>query len=48
MPFKGAIDTGRNGSLISMSAGETSAYAMAPLQARGIMFIHPNSNGSSF
>ncbi|KAG6853495.1 hypothetical protein C0991_003769 [Blastosporella zonata] len=40
-PFKGAIDTGRNGALISMAAGEPSGYAIAPLQARGTMFIHP-------
>ncbi|KAK0236873.1 P-loop containing nucleoside triphosphate hydrolase protein [Armillaria nabsnona] len=44
MPYKGPIDTGRNGSLISMSLGESSAYAIAPLQARGIMFIHPTTN----
>ncbi|TFK22240.1 GTP-binding protein TypA [Coprinopsis marcescibilis] len=40
-PFKGNLDTGRNGALISMAAGETSGYAMMPLQARGTMFIHP-------
>ncbi|KAK0189718.1 P-loop containing nucleoside triphosphate hydrolase protein [Armillaria mellea] len=44
MPYKGPIDTGRNGSLISMSLGESSAYAIAPLQARGVMFIHPTTN----
>ncbi|KAJ3972811.1 hypothetical protein EV361DRAFT_822992 [Lentinula raphanica] len=43
-PFKGPIDTGRNGSLISMANGESSAYAMAPLQARGVLFIHPQTN----
>ncbi|KAF9073831.1 hypothetical protein BDP27DRAFT_1318228 [Rhodocollybia butyracea] len=43
-PYKGAIDTGRNGTLISMANGETSAYAMAPLQARGVLFIHPQTN----
>ncbi|KAJ8075719.1 hypothetical protein PM082_021349 [Marasmius tenuissimus] len=43
-PYKGAIDTGRNGSLICMALGESSAYAMAPLQARGTMFIHPQTN----
>jgi GTP-binding protein TypA/BipA len=43
-PYKGPIDTGRNGSLISMANGETSAYAMAPLQARGTLFIHPQTN----
>ncbi|GLB43088.1 putative elongation factor G C-terminus [Lyophyllum shimeji] len=40
-PYRGAIDTGRNGALISMAAGEPSGYAIAPLQARGTMFIHP-------
>jgi GTP-binding protein len=44
-PYKGAIDTGRNGSLISMAAGESSGYAIAPLQARGTMFIHPSTIG---
>nr|GAT48177.1 GTP-binding protein [Mycena chlorophos] len=42
-PYKGAIETGRNGSLISMAQGEASAYAIAPLQARGIMFIPPGT-----
>ncbi|KAG6901316.1 hypothetical protein C0995_013676 [Termitomyces sp. Mi166 len=40
-PYRGAIDTGRNGALISMASGESSGYAIAPLQARGTMFIHP-------
>ncbi|KAF9261034.1 hypothetical protein L218DRAFT_906276 [Marasmius fiardii PR-910] len=43
-PYRGAIDTGRNGSLICMALGESSAYAMAPLQARGVMFIQPQTN----
>jgi len=47
-PYKGPIDTGRNGSLISMALGETSGYAMAPLQARGIMFIRPQTNGKQY
>ncbi|CAA7269395.1 unnamed protein product [Cyclocybe aegerita] len=42
-PYKGAIDTGRNGALISMMTGESSGYAMAPLQARGTLFIHPQT-----
>ncbi|EAU81604.2 GTP-binding protein TypA [Coprinopsis cinerea okayama7 len=42
-PYKGAIDTGRNGALISMASGESSGYAMMPLQARGTMFIHPQT-----
>ncbi|KAG7085969.1 hypothetical protein E1B28_003494 [Marasmius oreades] len=43
-PYKGSIDTGRNGTLICMALGESSAYAMAPLQARGNMFIHPQTS----
>ncbi|KIY67538.1 GTP-binding protein TypA [Cylindrobasidium torrendii FP15055 ss-10] len=43
-PHRGAIDTGRTGALISMAQGESSAYAIQPLQARGIMFIHPQTN----
>ncbi|CAK5281744.1 unnamed protein product [Mycena citricolor] len=42
-PYKGPIETGRNGSLISMALGEASAYAIAPLQARGVMFIPPGT-----
>ncbi|TFK37816.1 P-loop containing nucleoside triphosphate hydrolase protein [Crucibulum laeve] len=42
-PYKGAIDTGRNGALISMALGESAGYAMAPLQARGTLFIHPQT-----
>lgn len=42
-PYKGAMETGRNGSLISMAPGESSGYAIAPLQARGTMFIHPST-----
>ncbi|TEB24538.1 GTP-binding protein TypA [Coprinellus micaceus] len=41
LPFRGAMDTGRNGALISMASGEASGYAMMPLQARGTMFISP-------
>jgi predicted membrane GTPase involved in stress response len=47
-PYKGEVDTGRRGSLISMTDGMSSAYAMAPLQARGTMFIPPNTQCSSF
>jgi GTP-binding protein len=39
----GPLLTTRNASLISMAAGETSGYAMAPLQARGVMFITPQT-----
>jgi predicted membrane GTPase involved in stress response len=44
--YKGRIDTGRNGALISMASGESSGYAMAPLQARGTLFIHPQTQGN--
>ncbi|EKM77116.1 hypothetical protein AGABI1DRAFT_62123 [Agaricus bisporus var. burnettii JB137-S8] len=38
-------NTGRGdkGSLVSMVNGVSSGYAMAPLQARGVMFIEPNT-----
>ncbi|KAJ7763172.1 P-loop containing nucleoside triphosphate hydrolase protein [Mycena maculata] len=42
-PFKGVIETGRNGSLISMAQGEASAYSIMPLQARGTLFIPPGT-----
>ena len=44
-PHKGGLETARNGALISMTDGRTSAYAMAPLQARGVMFIQPQIQG---
>jgi GTP-binding protein len=31
-----------------MAAGESSGYSMAPLQARGALFIHPQTQGSFF
>lgn len=46
-PYKGKLDTSRNGALISMAEGVTSGYAMAPLQARGIMFVKTNTKGLS-
>ncbi|THV00201.1 hypothetical protein K435DRAFT_630294, partial [Dendrothele bispora CBS 962.96] len=42
-PYKGAIASRRTRSLISMALGESSGYAMAPLQARGTMFITPGT-----
>ncbi|KAJ7474850.1 GTP-binding protein TypA [Mycena latifolia] len=42
-PYKGPIETGRNGSLISMALGEASAYSIMPLQARGVLFIPPGT-----
>ncbi|PPQ78778.1 hypothetical protein CVT25_010651 [Psilocybe cyanescens] len=41
--YRGPMDTGRNGALISMASGESSGYSMAPLQARGTLFIHPQT-----
>lgn len=37
---------GRNGALMSMATGESSGYAMAPLQARGVLLIHAQTPGS--
>ncbi len=38
-PFKGAIEGRRNGVLVSNSDGETSAFALWNLEARGVMFV---------
>ncbi|HUZ14344.1 MAG TPA: translational GTPase TypA [Caulobacteraceae bacterium] len=38
-PFKGAIEGRRNGVLVSNTDGETSAYALWNLEARGAMFV---------
>ena len=38
-PYKGAIDAGRKGVLVSNSDGETAAYALWNLEDRGIMFV---------
>jgi GTP-binding protein len=38
-PYKGAIDAGRKGVLISNSDGETAAYALWNLEDRGTMFV---------
>jgi len=40
-PMKGEIITRRNGALISNSDGETSAYALANLEERGVLFVPP-------
>ncbi|CDZ97740.1 gtp-binding protein [Phaffia rhodozyma] len=40
-PFKGEINTSRKGCLISSVTGEATAYAIQPLQARGVMFVSP-------
>ncbi|EDQ99609.1 uncharacterized protein LACBIDRAFT_316281 [Laccaria bicolor S238N-H82] len=36
---------GRNGASISMTAAESSGYAMAPLQVRRMLFIHLRTQG---
>lgn len=38
-PYKGAIDAGRKGVLVSNSDGETAAYALWNLEERGTMFV---------
>ncbi|HEX4712372.1 translational GTPase TypA [Phenylobacterium sp.] len=38
-PYKGAIDAGRKGVLVSNSEGETAAYALWNLEERGTMFV---------
>ena len=38
-PYKGAIDAGRKGVLVSNSDGETAAFALWNLEDRGKMFI---------
>jgi GTP-binding protein len=38
-PYKGVIDAGRKGVLVSNSDGETAAYALWNLEERGTMFV---------
>ena len=38
-PYKGKIDGRKNGVLISNGAGEANAYALGPLEERGILFV---------
>ena len=40
-PYKGAIAGRQNGVLISNGAGEAVAYALGPLEERGILFVSP-------
>jgi len=40
-PFKGEIPGRKNGVLIAMENGETTAYALDALQPRGILFLPP-------
>lgn len=46
-PFKGEIISSRKGCLISSIQGEASAFGIAPLQARGTMFVKPKDQGRS-
>ena len=41
-PYKGPIDAGRKGVLVSNSDGETAAYALWNLEERGFMFVGAN------
>ncbi|SHO63235.1 translational GTPase TypA [Algoriphagus zhangzhouensis] len=43
-PFKGPIPGRINGSLISMEAGQCTAYAIDKLQDRGVFFIEPGDD----
>ena len=40
-PYKGEIESRKNGVLIAMDAGETVAYSLFNLQDRGILFVGP-------
>ncbi|MCC6482204.1 MAG: translational GTPase TypA [Sphingomonadaceae bacterium] len=40
-PHKGTIEGRKNGVLISNGAGEAVAYALGPLEERGILFVSP-------
>ena len=40
-PYKGAIEGRKNGVLISNGSGEANAYALGPLEERGIMMVAP-------
>lgn len=41
-PFKGELNQRRNGSLVSMEAGQALAYAIDRLQDRGKFYVDPN------
>jgi len=40
-PYKGDIPGRKNGVLVSMDSGETTAYALWKIQERGVLFIDP-------
>ncbi len=43
-PHKGPIEGRRNGVLISMADGQTTSYALQPLESRGVLFVSPTTN----
>jgi GTP-binding protein len=43
-PYKGEIPQRQNGTLVSMAAGKSAAYAIDGLQQRGAFFIDPNED----
>jgi GTP-binding protein len=42
-PYKGDIESSRKGVLVSMASGKATAYALQPLEARGQLFITPQT-----
>lgn len=42
-PYKGVIERTRKGSLISSASGETTAYALSSIEARGKLFVTPGT-----
>ncbi|KAJ3109288.1 hypothetical protein HDU97_007782 [Phlyctochytrium planicorne] len=42
-PFKGVLEKSRKGSIISLASGETTAYALRDIEARGKLFILPGT-----
>ena len=42
-PFKGPIPSTRKGSIISLSLGETTAYALRDIEPRGKLFVTPGT-----
>jgi GTP-binding protein len=42
-PYKGPIDKSRKGSILSTAAGETTAYSLRDVEARGRLFVGPGT-----
>jgi GTP-binding protein len=40
-PFRGEIASRSRGALVSKEGGDTTAYAIEPLQERSVLFVHP-------